>query len=664
VGHRLGMPRSAQLCAWADCREHTAHAGFGKRRPVDASLDDVLLKPLPHSAVLCDRHGLAWRRLRQSSPSTAVAAHSPSTDRVDALVAAAAAAATSSSSLSQHASSSPSSPSSSSSSSSSSQPQPPTPVSPPPAAAAPHAAPPRRALSDIGNITPRRGAVRRLSTTLKAKRQLLRTVSAAQTAAERQAVLLRLDITESRVAEVAAVIAANDTRPAEQRAPLTARRLRGGGRKRCLTDEQEKQVEKWVMDKRTCPARLAVAELDIQMEARAEFKAVNGCKAGNTWVAAFMMRRRLSMRVSTTNKELSTLPMLTIRFNYRSMFAELFFLTPGHLLYNMDETSVYLDMPAGRTVERTGARSVEIGTTKHERDRVAVVLCVSRAGTMVTPLLIFRCNEKTQFKKTNRLDRVRVNVAGGGVDLVVTHNKKAWLTGALMVHWLTQIYKPAVERAAGGAVAAAGGAAAAKAMLFMDNCSTHDCEASVTAMRGAAINYKFFPPHCTPILQPCDQNVNQLFKKVYSQQWSAWYEQVGRFGKTAAGNLKKATEEEVTGWIAHAVAAITPNIINVSWERSATARYGLMHLPNAAWSMVLSYFSAHIDVREDWWTMFKRCRLRYAAWQTFTFPETKKRTQKAAVTVAAAAASAPAPAVSMQPQSLPLRLHPMMQLMR
>jgi hypothetical protein len=104
-------------------------------------------------------------------------------------------------------------------------------------------------------------------------------------------------------------------------------------------------------------------------------------------------------------------------------------------------------------------------------------------------------------------------------------------------------------------------------------------------------------------------------------------------------------------------------------ERSATARYGLMHLPNAAWSNVLSYFSGARDVREDWWFMFKQSRLRYTAWQKFTFPETKKRTQKAAVAAAAAAApaaalptaSAPAPAVSMQPQSLPLRLHPMMQ---
>jgi hypothetical protein len=322
-GHRwpqcVGMPRNAQLCAWADCRTHTAHADFGKRRPVDASLADILLKPLPHSAVLCNKHGRAWSRLRPSSPSTAAAAQHPSTDGVDVLLAAAtAAAATSPPSLS----SSPSSPSSPSSSSTSSQPQPPTPAS-----AAPHATPPRSALSDIGNITPLRGAVRRSSSTLKAKRQLVRTVSAAQTAAECQAVLLRLDITESRVAEFAAVIAANDTRPAEQRAPLTARRLRGGGRKRRLTDAQEKQLEQWVMDKRTCPARLAVAELDIQLEARAEFKGVKGFKAGDTWVKGFMRRRRLSLRVSTTNKELSTLPMLTIRFNYRSMFAELFFLT-------------------------------------------------------------------------------------------------------------------------------------------------------------------------------------------------------------------------------------------------------------------------------------------------------------------------------------------------
>jgi hypothetical protein len=100
---------------------------------------------------------------------------------------------------------------------------------------------------------------------------------------------------------------------------------------------------------------------------RARFK----IQASNKWVHSFMQRRGLSLRLATTNKELSTPAMQTILFHWRNKFAELFRSTPGHLLYNMDETSVYLDAPATRTVERIGARLVEIGTTKHELDRVA-----------------------------------------------------------------------------------------------------------------------------------------------------------------------------------------------------------------------------------------------------------------------------------------------------
>jgi hypothetical protein len=278
---------------------------------------------------------------------------------------------------------------------------------------------------------------------------------------------------------------------------------------------------------------------------------------------------------------------------------------------------------------------------------------------MVTALLIFKCYEKTlteeekaaegaeqrKKKKTNRLDRVCVKTSGGDVNLVVTHNRKAWLTSDLMVEWLKQIYKPAVVQA--------GAAAAADALLFMDNCSVQEAAKSMTAMQEAAIRHEFLPPNCTPILQPCDQNVNQLFKKVYSQQWAQWYETKGRYGRTKEGNPKKASKTEVTSWIAHAVNAITPAIIKASWERSAVVKYGLMHLPDKLWELVLSY----CDERADWRPLLRRTRVRYAAWRTFDFPLTKKGKQLAAAAAAAeAAAEAAAAAVAALAPRPPMRV--------
>ena len=47
-------------------------------------------------------------------------------------------------------------------------------------------------------------------------------------------------------------IADRDSKPKKEREPLTARRLSGGGRRTKLTDDQEKELEKWVMSLREC----------------------------------------------------------------------------------------------------------------------------------------------------------------------------------------------------------------------------------------------------------------------------------------------------------------------------------------------------------------------------------------------------------------------------
>jgi hypothetical protein len=142
---------------------------------------------------------------------------------------------------------------------------------------------------------------------------------------------------------------------------------------------------------------------------------------------------------------------------------------------------------------------------------------------------------------------------------------------------------------------------------------------------------------------------------VYSQQWAQWYETKGRYGKTKEGNPKKASQTEVTSWIAYAVNAITPTIIRASWERSAVLKYGLMHLPDRLWEIVLSY----CDERAGWLPLLRRTRVRHTAWRTFNFPMTKKRKQTAAAaaveaeaaavaTAAAAASLAPSPPMRVQ----------------
>ena len=73
-------------------------------------------------------------------------------------------------------------------------------------------------------------------------------------------------------------------------------------------------------------------------------------------------------------------------------------------LWNMDETSAYLDMPPAKTLAMVGAKSVEIATTRLEYTRVAVVLCCNATGTLVDPLVIHKCDkDATNQNEVRRL---------------------------------------------------------------------------------------------------------------------------------------------------------------------------------------------------------------------------------------------------------------------
>ena len=130
----------------------------------------------------------------------------------------------------------------------------------------------------------------------------MRAVSEATTAVEKQGGMERYGVDHSTISRYKQVLSTRDSKPKKEREPLTARRLSGGGRRTKLTDDEEKELEEWVMSLRECADKIAVSEKMIQMHARAQY----GILASNKWVQGFMKRRGLRMRLRTTNKEVST----------------------------------------------------------------------------------------------------------------------------------------------------------------------------------------------------------------------------------------------------------------------------------------------------------------------------------------------------------------------
>ena len=144
-----------------------------------------------------------------------------------------------------------------------------------------------------------------------------------------------------------------------------------------------------------------------------------------------MRRWRLSRRVRTTTKDISSAKVLRLAIVWRARFWRHKFPENGKwadlsCLWNMDESSVYLDMPTSNTLELIGAKSVEIATTQHDYTRVAVVLSCNRTGEMLDPLVIHKCDKGT--KNQNQVRRVTVTLDGDtDVHLYVTKNQSGWL---------------------------------------------------------------------------------------------------------------------------------------------------------------------------------------------------------------------------------------------
>ena len=163
----------------------------------------------------------------------------------------------------------------------------------------------------------------------------------------------------------------------------------------------------------------------------------------------------------------------------------------------------------------------------------------------------------------------------------------------LMRKWIQDIFTPAMQRH---------DRIVQQQCLFMDNCSAHTTADVWNAMLDNGFQFEFFPPNCTPILQPCDMNVNREFKRVWTTCWLDWFIE---YGSTPANwtpkqNPRKASDDVVHRWIARCIEAMTEKIVRDSWDRSVFAGWWYFMLERALFETVVLYAAA---VDSDEWKM-------------------------------------------------------------
>jgi hypothetical protein len=105
---------------------------------------------------------------------------------------------------------------------------------------------------------------------------------------------------------------------------------------------------------------------------------------------------------------------------------------PEFAIFNMDQTAVYFDNSAKRTIEERGKKSISIATSCSASFRATVFLCVSFSGVKLRPLVVF----KAGHHKTIHKNLKKSNMDGCNLGLAYTVQENAWCDQDTMCDWI------------------------------------------------------------------------------------------------------------------------------------------------------------------------------------------------------------------------------------
>ena len=164
----------------------------------------------------------------------------------------------------------------------------------------------------------------------------------------------------------------------------------------------------------------------------------------------------------------------------------------------MDETPIFFDSPFSSTIDKKGAKQIEIITSGAEKYRVSLLLTKSANGNRFPPLIIFKGVPGAKIEKElNKLQLVKDK------KIFVLCQKNSWCTQELFIKWLKLVYRP-YEFNQGK-----------KCLLILDHTPSHDNNNSIEFMEKNGIENCFIPEGLTRLTQPLDISINGPFKTYY-----------------------------------------------------------------------------------------------------------------------------------------------------
>ena len=161
----------------------------------------------------------------------------------------------------------------------------------------------------------------------------------------------------------------------------------------------ERSLKEWIVSQRETSRGVTTVTIRLKAKELAKQTNVADFVGGPSWCSRFMRRNRLSVGSRTTvrqklpeNWEEKVTNFCQFVSRRKEELAK-----QADRVFNMDEVPMSFDAPYSRTVETTGAESVPVLTTGHEKTGFTVVLACSESGKKLKPMVIFK--KKTMPKE-------------------------------------------------------------------------------------------------------------------------------------------------------------------------------------------------------------------------------------------------------------------------
>lgn len=287
----------------------------------------------------------------------------------------------------------------------------------------------------------------------------------------------------------------------------------------------EKELCEWIENQRKNGRSLSTVLIRIKANQMAVAKGLNDFRGGPSWCNRFFRRNKLTMRARTTVGQ--KLPddwekkkELFLKFVKEEV--KKYALKPSEV-GNMDEVPISFDMPASRSADFVGVKSVPIVTTGNEKNGFTVVLSCLSSGYKLPPMVIFK--RKTIPKE---------NFPKG---IVVLANEKGWMNQDVMKEWAEKCWRKRPNFIF-----------QKNSLLIMDSMRAHLTDETKKTLSKEKTRLAIVPGGLTKIVQPLDLSINRSFKANMRHCWESWMSEENHTF-TKGGRMRKATNSEVCEWI-------------------------------------------------------------------------------------------------------------------